>query len=636
MPMNDIYLKASLFLLCLELIHFIHQRKLDDKRSNVFFLMIINTIVMCIFSLILTELLDHGMSSFVLTKISYTIIYLTQLSFPYILFCMIRLTIQPGFTRFTKICVIPLVIVAIVILTNPFSGFISYIGKDGFLHIHNGYPILIYFIMAYYLFDLIYLVAHRQLLKSRQIISLGEVSIFLILGIIIQNLFHVKLFVGFAATLSIVAIHLTLHNPYAYIDFVTHLFNMDYFSYYIREHFAEHKKTYLTIVEFPQLEHIHNIYKLGVNSILLSKITTTLWNISSDHKVFRLKFNRFAICSSSMDEQDVLCTKLDVVFRNHFCISKHPILCPAAIFEIHDIFAMHDLESLLSYVEFLTRKTLDIRHNVCIHDNPVLYQDFQKEQEIERFLFTAVEQDLFDVWYQPIYSVKEDKFVAMEALSRLKHPKFGFISPELFFRLAIENDLIFQIMPLQLHRICKFLCSQKDKLYSISNIKMNLSPEELIEPGYCDQLIQIIKSYHLPTNRFQFEITETTATKYTHELIQCIQKLQAEGIELCLDDFGSSYANLNTILRLPFSVIKMDRSLLFKITEDENTATFYQSMVHTLKNMGYNIVSEGIETKEEADLIKSWGVDMIQGYHYAKPEPCEKVIKILEQKEAIL
>lgn len=634
MAMNDIYLKASLFLLCLELFHFLHQRKLDDKRTIVFFTMIINTIMICLFSIILTYMLDHQMANHTLAKISYTIVYLTQLLFPYILFCTISLTIRPGFTRLMKICAVPIGIASFVVLINPFSGFISSPQNDGLLHVNSGYPMLVYFIMICYLFDLFYLISHFKVLKLRQITALGEVSLFLLIGVFAQNISHIKLFIGFAASLSVVAIHLTLHNPYAYVDFVTHLFNMDYFSYYIREHFYERKPLSLTVVEFPQLEYIHNIYKLGINSKLLDEITSTLWNLTSEHKVFRLNFNRFAFCSSSTDIQDILCDKLETAFEEVFFISGHKILCPAVIYEIHDIHTMSNIESLLSYIEFLAHKTQNIKHSFRINDTPALYEDFQKEQEIERFLFTAVEQNLFDVWYQPIYSIKEQKFTALEALSRLTHPKYGFISPELFSRLAIGNDLIFQIMPLQLHKICKFLKNHSCELNGIENVKINLTPEELIEPGYCEHLISIIKSYHLPTSRFQFEITETTATKYTQELTKCIKNLQAEGIEICLDDFGSSYANLNTILRLPFSVVKMDRSLLFKICEDPNASAFYQSMVHTLKNIGYKIVSEGIETEEEAMLMKEWGVDMIQGYYYSKPEPCDQLIKRLEQEES--
>jgi len=99
---------------------------------------------------------------------------------------------------------------------------------------------------------------------------------------------------------------------------------------------------------------------------------------------------------------------------------------------------------------------------------------------------------------------------------------------------------------------------------------------------------------------------------------------------LCLDDFGSGYANLNTVMRLPFSTIKLDRSLLFDICNDEKRAQFYQSVVETFRKMNYHIVSEGVETREEMELISRWGVDMIQGYYFSKPLPEEALISLIQ------
>ena len=115
------------------------------------------------------------------------------------------------------------------------------------------------------------------------------------------------------------------------------------------------------------------------------------------------------------------------------------------------------------------------------------------------------------------------------------------------------------------------------------------------------------------------EDEEEEDDSYTKELEQCIQVFHKNGIQLCMDDFGSGYANLNNILRLPFSAIKMDRSLLQEICENENKAVFYHSMIDMFHDMGYQIISEGVETEQEAKLLAEWKVDMIQGYYYAKP-----------------
>ena len=101
------------------------------------------------------------------------------------------------------------------------------------------------------------------------------------------------------------------------------------------------------------------------------------------------------------------------------------------------------------------------------------------------------------------------------------------------------------------------------------------------------------------------------------------------GIQLCLDDFGSGYANLNAVLKVPFAVVKIDRSLLNGICSDVQAADFYRSIVMTMKAMGYMIVAEGAETEEEVELLGKWGVDMIQGFYFSRPLPEKDILKII-------
>ena len=99
-----------------------------------------------------------------------------------------------------------------------------------------------------------------------------------------------------------------------------------------------------------------------------------------------------------------------------------------------------------------------------------------------------------------------------------------------------------------------------------------------------------------------------------------------------MDDFGSGYANFNTVMRLPFAAIKLDRSLLFHICSDVKAATFYQSIVAAFQQMGYLIISEGVETQEELDLLEQWGVNMIQGYYFSRPLAPIALLELLTEK----
>ena len=143
--------------------------------------------------------------------------------------------------------------------------------------------------------------------------------------------------------------------------------------------------------------------------------------------------------------------------------------------------------------------------------------------------------------------------------------------------------------------------------------------------------IRIMDEFGIPHDWIQFEITETVATEYNGSLKKVADDFTAAGVRLCLDDFGSGYANLNTVMQLPFSSIKLDRSLLFDICSDEKRALFYQSVVETFRRMNYRIVAEGVETEAEMRLLSSWNVDMIQGYYFSKPLPQKELLELLKQ-----
>ena len=142
-------------------------------------------------------------------------------------------------------------------------------------------------------------------------------------------------------------------------------------------------------------------------------------------------------------------------------------------------------------------------------------------------------------------------------------------------------------------------------------------------------MVQVLEEYGLPGSFFQVEITETVATEYSENMYQAITCFEKAGVGLCMDDFGAGYANLNTVLKFPFKVVKLDRSLLEGICEQEQKATFYRSIVSILQDVGYYVVSEGVETVEQLDRLTEWGVDMVQGYYFSPPVSADKILVLL-------
>ncbi len=633
MALKDYYLWAALCLLFIELIHFVYQRKLNDRRSKLFLLIIFITILHCICGISITFFLTEKIAAHPGNLVMTTLLYLSQVLLPYLLLILSCFTLPRRNMLLIRIASVPFLLGAIVSLTNPVTGLIAHAESDGLWHVGKGYPYFVYGLMIWYGCNLLTNLLYCKQLRKR-FFPLVETSLLMLAGMLIQNIFHIQLFVGFTAALSIVILHLTLHSPSAYLDFNTEVFNSSYFDYWITEQFQKRPDTTVTMIEFSRLEQICNIYPFNISRKLVVDIAEILWQITPHHRVFRLSFNRFVLCTYSDEETSMLQAQLAQLSSEYYCSTASKISCPAIIYDAGQLKNLPDVKSLYGFLDFLLQHTKQPEESQFHKCTPETYQQFFYEQEIEQYLDVAVKKDLLEVWFQPIYSISEKKFSSVEALSRLKHPKYGWISPELFMnRIACKNNMIYQITPLQLKKICRFLKQNPCLNQQIKTVKFNLMPNELLKPDYFDQLISIIRAEGIPTSCFQFEITETSATRYTRETEEYIKKLSTAGIGLCLDDFGSGYANLNRILQLPFSVIKMDRSLLSHLCKDEMARTFYYNMISTLQTMGYQIVAEGVETKEESDYMHAWNVDFIQGYYYSQPLSEQKLITFFLKKE---
>ena len=148
---------------------------------------------------------------------------------------------------------------------------------------------------------------------------------------------------------------------------------------------------------------------------------------------------------------------------------------------------------------------------------------------------------------------------------------------------------------------------------------------------YCHQMIRVIRESGVDPSFIHIEVTESLATEYEEALYKMVGEFSQAGIGLCMDDFGSGYANLNAVLQLPFSIIKMDRSMLTDICKNERNCILLEGIVRVCRSLGYQTVAEGVETKEELDKVTQLGVDMIQGFYFSRPLDGGKLLELLKE-----
>ena len=631
----DFLLSALIFLLII-LNHFMEQRALNTKSTKAFLTFLLLGIANIVFDLLCTFLITLARPDLAwMTECCLTILYLLQILVPVSLLGYIRTYYESdqSWPRWRRVCcVIPPLLMSLFILLNHRNGLFFRIDNSG-NYVRGPYYLCMYlFAGAYILVIAVSSHVYASQLGRQKVRAIRELLLLVGICVVIQSIYHDILLTGFGIAMCIAILFFTINNPYQHMDSLTGLFDLNYFREQCNHFILRRKSFHVLSVDLCQLKRINRILGTDIGNQALIQTAQMLRLVGKDTRVFRSSGKRFLLICPTISEYEAAQQKIQEMFSQPMEIGGSSISSPVAICGIIHAEQLDSCEFLLGYLDYLSSLIASTNRTVLIQGNQETRRGFRYTQEIEHFLQTALEEDLFEVYFQPVYSTSQKRYVTMEALSRLRHPTLGPVSPEVFISIAEKSDQIAQLGLLQMRRICVFLKAHPELMEQIQGVKINLAPMELLKKGHIQQLVDTIRESGLPASCFSFEITETVATDYSENLWNAIDLFTSAGIGLCLDDFGSGYANLNSVLKLPFSVIKMDRSLLSDICTDEKAAALYRNTVSVLRNMGYTVVAEGVETLAELELLSSWGVDMIQGFYFSPPVSRSKLLELLLPK----
>lgn len=240
----------------------------------------------------------------------------------------------------------------------------------------------------------------------------------------------------------------------------------------------------------------------------------------------------------------------------------------------------------------------------------------------------SIEENRFKVWYQPIHCCHHNVFCGAEALLRLSEYDGTPVPPDLFIPLAEETGMICDLTWIVLEDVCRLLSSGASGLDAVS---INLSMQQLLDPQLPVRIREYLDKYDLDAKRLKLEITERFVLNDENYARELLETLSAIGVEISMDDFGTGYSNLSSVLQYPFSVVKLDRSLINTLPENKQAAMMVDALLQLFHNMNMRVVAEGVEEPVQADYLKSRGVDMIHGYYFARPMPEGELLSFLKK-----
>ena len=257
----------------------------------------------------------------------------------------------------------------------------------------------------------------------------------------------------------------------------------------------------------------------------------------------------------------------------------------------------------------------DVFDKFHIYDK-TMERKLEKESKIEHEMNIALDNKEFKVYYQPKIDTKTENLYGAEALVRWEH-EGRMVPPSEFIPLFEKNKFILRLDLYIFEQVCSDMKMWKEKYGKEPVISVNVSREHFLDEHFLEKYMMIAAKYGVNTNKIDLEITESATIEEGIDIIEIMNKMKKLGFLISIDDFGTGYSSLSTLQDMPADILKIDKSFVDRIGENEKNIIDY--ILTIAKELNFTTIAEGVETKEQRDYLLENGCDIIQGYYYAKP-----------------
>ncbi|ENZ9534267.1 TPA: EAL domain-containing protein [Clostridioides difficile] len=458
--------------------------------------------------------------------------------------------------------------------------------------------------------------------NSKQIINRAVYAVLFIVLIFIAIIFYI-IYIKKSNEKEILSL--------AYEDKVTYIGNQNKFyrecsKYLLDKPSLNYIIVYFDINNFKMINDTFG-YEFGDN--LLITIAKALKEELTEGEVYaRLSSDYFAIFCDYKNGRNKIIRKLDNIRSNiesNLSIVFEISLCVGIYFvEEGEV----DIQKAVNKANMARSVAKGKNINYAIYNEDVRNK-LSEESMILDDIKIALVKNQFEVYYQPKFSLVTGEMIGSEALIRWNHPEHGFISPAVFIPIAEKSKLILKIGRFVFERVCNDLYEWKKQGKKIVPVSVNLSRVELYQPDIVKFINKTIKMYNLSSDFIEIEITETVAINELNILKNVLNELRTYGFSISMDDFGTGYSSISCLRDMPIDILKLDKSFLDGIEHDERSRNIAKSIVSLAKSLDLVVIIEGVESKEQAELMKQFGCDLVQGFYFARPMPAKNFLDLL-------
>ena len=487
-------------------------------------------------------------------------------------------------------------------------------------------------IWLYFIFALYMLIRYTRTLSSEKAIAIWVYFLLMLTSIPVRIITKSSSVFEFSVAISLLLCVYTFQNPSEFIDRMSGAGTRNALDFTIGTNLLQKKDFTILGIHITHFSVILGKETPETAADLKLQIAQYFKQFCQYGALFYPDADEFILTFNGMapDETIINNTEEQIKkrFKENWKVNGHEI----KLFESpYTIGFPDEVDSLERYREVMSvmEKALTRQNREILRVSDLNMKVVEHDKKIDGIVKRALEDNLLEVYYQPIYSPDTGKFTSCEALLRLKDPQLGFISPAIFMPIAERNGTILDIDRFVLSSVCEMIATSDARKYGLEYVEVNLSVVDCIQTNLADNVMKTLEKYKVKPSEINLEITETYEEGITSVMYENINKLTQNGISFSMDDFGTGYSNLARIGNIPVKIFKLDKSIVQSAFDSEVSYMVMLNMVKIIKSLNREIVAEGVETGEQARQIIKLGCDHIQGFFYSRPIPKDAFVAFL-------
>jgi len=435
----------------------------------------------------------------------------------------------------------------------------------------------------------------------------------------VQLLVPDVIFTGTIAAIVNLIIFACFQNNRIGRDALTELSNRSSFFRELKYHKKKGITGHAILIHVCHLDQVNKRFSMKEGDSFLYNVARYLENLKVEYQVYRYGNTHFLMFGEFRDRDtaEMLVSQIWDKFSQPWNISGEKWVQQIQLVHMAIDSEEMDENTVTDRLNYLLTYSKDNGEHRRVFFDDTLKKEYERKNYVLNEVKKALNEESFVLYFQPVYSCEKGRFITAEVLLRLFTEDGQMISPGEFIPIAEENGLTDDISWFVLKSSMDFIMRHPDM--PLESISINMSIEQM-RKSYLDEKLKNVEELYISLlNKIRVEITENTISNNPALVTRVMKVLVDAGLNFYLDDFGMGYSNFSRVFDMPFEVVKIDRSLMLHIDEDEKSYRTVSSLVEMLHNAGFIVLAEGIERESQVAKAKKIGIDRIQGYYYAKP-----------------